>query len=524
MDPHVRAQLHLPEPEPELDKRIAAFVSGVQRRDTRGLRPATLNTGAREQRGKTAAGVKPTEEKCESAEPALAQLSQREAEIIGKDRMDQYLSYLDYNANSVANYVAYCAEIYREAVVHHEDRFVKSGKRHYDTKGVTRLHAFAPSKFRLPASLVGVDDRRYTFAYVHGKDFNTSGRFVEVAQDGDILTTSAAVSEIMLMPGMLDFLDFMLQGALLRARVTRVEPRRVFRLVDGVPGCAKSTEITKRWQPGELVAVASRAAAQELQQKFIAAGKDPSAVRTVGSRIMAKRETAHRIYVDEGLKLHPGELVLLAELTNAREVCVYGDVNQLGFAPRVPGFKMSEAPMHWETEYRTNSYTACRDVVVLLGRLKATERGTDIDGVGLYPHGFTTSNPVTNSVGLVRATNYTDVPRVAGAKYITWTQKTKTELTRAGFKDVNTIDEFQGGRAKHVVLVRLEKNLDIALRNSRGQMVVALTRHTEKFTYVTVDQVPATEDLVRRGIERIRAVTDINTAYGANTGDLTDRC
>nr|WOC33728.1 viral methyltransferase [Nigrospora aurantiaca tobamo-like virus 1] len=323
---------------------------------------------------------------------------------------------------------------------------------------------------------------------------------------------------LLFVKALLKFLDFKTLQVILKAGIKSVDPKRKITLVAGVPGCGKSSEVTATYREGDIVAVQSTGGAEELQQKFKKNGKDPSAIRTIGSRLLGAPKRGQRLLVDEALKCHYGELLFLSEVVSAREVLLFGDDNQIGFSNRVPDFDVPDLDIHWTEVFRTKSYTAPQDVVVMLGRLSPGQRGGDCDGKGYYPNGFVTANTVVNSMAMTTiAGDAGNVPRHDGAKYLTWTRDSKKLLTQAGFKNVNTVDEFQGGRASHVVLVRLEKNMDIRHRTSTGQMIVAASRHTHRFDYVTIEQTPNTEDLLHESLSRMKAVDDITRAYGEFT-------
>lgn len=487
------------------------------------VKPVKLRENPKREPEHPVVGVRPVNvESSASDGPKLMSLGKVDAKRIAEDRTKWYISYLDYLSKSVDAYTAYCKDIYADYKDKGEVDFYKRDKRrHQNTNGAIVIVAQEPGKFRLPDGYSLPKDARLSSVFVpKGK---SSGELVPAKLNVQerIIYTSGAEEEIFLMAGMFEFMDKLTYDMVIRKKITEIEPRREFRLVDGVPGCAKSTEITDIARTGDIVAVASNGAANELMEKFLAKGKDPAMVRTIGSRIIGRPEKGNRLLVDEGLKVHPGELVLLAEVVGASQVLVFGDTNQLEFKSRVPGYALPVIPMHWSVEYRTNSYTVCRDIAVALGRLDPKAKGPQMDGKGIYPHGFTTSNKIERSASYLQISSEADIPKIEGAKYVTWTQNSKDRLTKRGFKNVNTIDEFQGGRADTVVLTRLERNLEPGLRFDKGQMVVALTRHRERLIYASVEQPPALEDNVKTMIDRIAKVDDINRAYGAFSGDIT---
>ncbi|AII21815.1 replicase [Macrophomina phaseolina tobamo-like virus] len=494
----------------------------VRRITSNGIPTAKPKTLAKVVKAAPITKVQSVQSVAETSKPRLQDLGKVDAERVRNDRLAWYVTYLDYLTKSVDAFTAYCADLYRDYLEKGEVDFYKRGsKRHLRTDGAVIIDAVEPGKFMLPANYkLPVNARLSCVFSPAGKDNGIlTGAVLNVQQR--TIITEAKSERIFLTMGMFEYLDKLTLDKIQRKSITEIEPRRNFHLVDGVPGCAKSTEIAQIARPGDLVAVASNAAAQELQEKFVKVGKDPAMVRTIGSRLIGRPESGSRLLVDEGLKVHPGELVLLAEIVGAAQILVFGDRNQLGFKPRVAGYILPELPMHWTVEYRTNSYTVCRDAVVALGRLDSKGKGPDCDGKGIYPHGFTTSNKIERSMSYKQIGSVGEVPRIPDAKYITWTQNDKNVLLSEHFKNVNTIDEFQGGRADKVVLVRLSKNLEPGLRFDRGQTTVAITRHREQLIYASVEQAPSLTDNVKVLIDRVNKIDDINVAYGAFSGDLT---
>lgn len=329
-------------------------------------------------------------------------------------------------------------------------------------------------------------------------------------------------SAILYLEAMNDYLAHRLLQVHQQRKINEVGPARVFSLVSGVPGCGKSSEICRVATEKDVIAVVSTGGRDDLQAKFAKAGKRPTQVRTVGSRVMGQHEYGKTLYIDEGLMCHPGELVYVAELVRARTVKVFGHHQQLGLKPRVPGYEMEKHDLGWVVEHRSESKTMTRDTVVALGRLKVGGKGGELDGKGYYPNGCATTNPVLKSIymrtiqGVWARCRGTRKPRPE------WTQEDKRKLTAAGFKGVNTINEFEGGRAKHVILIRLAKNMDIRLRTDPEQLVVGISRHTERFDYATVEQTAADADLVKLTIDRLRVVDDLAAAYGAHASPQTD--
>lgn len=453
------------------------------------------------------------------SKPSYALVSTIDRERIARDRNNLVKSYLEYLNQSVTNFRAHCDFIWTQRTKFGEKFFQAQFKRE---KNVANAHVLTTAKagiFDLPRVYTQHDEKGLTLAYVPSERLGGELRSA-VVKDGKLLVEGSPI-RIMIFVGMLEYLDYMILQAVLKLdNIQRIDATRRFRLIDGVPGCAKSTEIVRTVKNHDMIAVASRAANFELQDKLIKARKNPAISRTIGSRIMGRKETCERLFVDEGLKVHPGELIILAEICCCKEMIVFGDSKQNTFNPRVPGYVMPDNPMHWSTELRTESKTMPRDAVVAVGRLQVNGTGPECDGKGHYPSGITTINPIENSMNITEITSQGDVPKIPNAKYLTFTQEDKHKMQKAGFLNTNTVDEFQGGRSRHVVLVRLSKTMDVNLRTSSEQFIVAVSRHTERLDYCTVEQPSTLQDLVYKGISRTKAIQNLNAAYGNFTGDL----
>jgi len=455
-------------------------------------------------------------------EMGFRKLSPADVKRVGDAHMKLLISYYDYTARSVENFVSHCHETYTDYLAHGE-LSRKSGRANYSTDKQAILRRLEDGLYSVPR-MWWRDIGEAVCLYEPGNNTREAGKLLtpgEYDAENHVVKVNSKSPHLMVNSGLAEFLDFKLHLAHKVSGVTQVEPRRRFKLVEGVPGCGKTSEIIRVTSRGDLAAAASRAATAEINERLVKAGKTYAVARTVGSWIHGNRVRGKTLIIDEGLKLHPGEVIYIAERMGIENVLVFGDRNQLDFKPRVPGYVMPVDPIDWIVENRTTSYTAPVDVVVALGRLSEKGSGPEIDGKGIYPAGFFTKNTgVERSMKKKVISSASEIPRVSGAKYITWTQKDKGILEKMNFSDVsgqpiNTIDEFQGGRHDHVVLVRLDKNLSPGLRSDRGQATVAITRHTQKFDYVVIEHPPSLGDGVERLIDRTGLVHNIVQAYGS---------
>ncbi len=456
------------------------------------------------------------------------QMSQVDKDRILLERTKALVGYLSYVQMDVKHFTKFCADVYRDVKTRGDARGRYADYR-YPTSGAQLLEQKAGGYFYLEPGLASRKEALtgLSTVWVPDEDFKGDGQLIEAEYDAQKHAIKAKTKSTMILylDAMNDYLSHRLLQVHQQRTITEVDPTRKFTLVNGVPGCGKSSEICRVATPQDLIAVVSTGGRDDLQAKFTKAGKRATQVRTVGSREMGQREYGKTIYIDEGLMCHKGLLVYIAELVGARHVKVYGDDQQLGFKPRVPGYEMEDYDLGWIVEYRSESKTATQDTVVALGQLKVNGKGNECDGKGYYPNGFTTINPVVKSIYMRTIQGGTgEIPKDPEAKYLTWTQEDKRKLIAAGFKNANTINEFEGGRANHVILVRLAKKMDLRLRTDSEQLVVGISRHTERFDYVTVEQTAADADLIKMTIDRLNLVEDLAAAYGAHASPQTDRC
>lgn len=128
-----------------------------------------------------------------------------------------------------------------------------------------------------------------------------------------------------------------------------VLPRIV--LVNGVPGCGKTYYILKKMKVGtgddaDLALFATREGAIDFRRRLVAdkdrnlTGREPwlnQCIKTVHSFIINGdhgRKYA-RVFVDEALMMHAGEILISVALAGAEVVEILGDTNQIKFINRM---------------------------------------------------------------------------------------------------------------------------------------------------------------------------------------------
>jgi len=241
-------------------------------------------------------------------------------------------------------------------------------------------------------------------------------------------------------------------------------------LVEGVPGCGKTTGIIKRAGPSDLILTVGRETKQDIEDKVEELGKKTK-VSTVDSYILNSRKAYDVVWLDEGLMIHPGEIDILRDLTQCRKMFVYGDRNQIPFIARVPDFVMMEKfySDFSAVEVQNLSYRCPKDVAAILSKH--------------YEKGFKSASKVEKSIQLKTINNLKDVP-LGNFQYLTWTQEEKKELRRRGFGNTITVHEAQGKTWNNVCMVR-NNTFKLDLFKSEQHALVAISRHRQTFYYVT---------------------------------------
>jgi hypothetical protein len=255
-------------------------------------------------------------------------------------------------------------------------------------------------------------------------------------------------------------------------------------LVEGVPGCGKTYDITQRAQDSDLILTVGRETKEDIKKRIEALGKDCS-VMTVDSYILNSRKSFSRVWLDEGLMLCPGEIDIVRDYTLCTELFVYGDRNQIPFISRVTGFNLTEERYSGFQNVENNSVSRrCpMDVAAVLSCF--------------YENGFLSLSKIERSLNLKKVRNLGEVPK-DGYQFLTWTQNEKKELIRKGRANTLTIHEVQGKTFEKVCLVRNDSN-QLSLYTSKEHSLVALSRHTKEFLYCTTNS---------RGGDKVAALID----------------
>lgn len=313
--------------------------------------------------------------------------------------------------------------------------------------------------------------------------FFTTERYILVTRDTELMLSGELVSKIN------------------RINITDCKMPNI-KWIEGVPGCGKTRYIVTEHTPGrDLILSQTRAGIKDVREGVMQAKtKNKSSLklfvdyRTVASYIInCTNKIYDRVFIDEGLMMHAGYIGFIAKLSGASEIVVVGDSKQ------VPYIERSPIKTIW---YKISDFCEPAKYLTITQRCP-------IDVC------YAISDHYENIATLNR--NVISIKSVAGERefhqlepdtlVLTYTQKEKQILTETLHKykkiRIHTIHEAQGLTSKRVVLVRIdsrEKNI----YNSVPHAIVALTRHTESFKYLTTGE----EDSVRKFIRRLDYISD----------------
>jgi len=256
-------------------------------------------------------------------------------------------------------------------------------------------------------------------------------------------------------------------------------------LVDGVPGCGKTKEILSRVNFDEdLVLVPGKQAAEMIRRRANSSGlivATKENVRTVDSFLMNYGRGPcqyKRLFLDEGLMLHPGCVNFLVGMSLCSEAFVYGDTQQIPYINRVATFPYPKHLSQLEVDAVETRRTTLRcpaDITFFLNQK--------------YEGQVMCTSSVTRSVShevIQGAAVMNPVSKPLKGKVITFTQSDKSLLLSRGYEDVHTVHEVQGETFEDVSLVRLTPTPVGIISKQSPHLLVSLSRHTRSIKYYTV--------------------------------------
>ncbi|CAH2095981.1 unnamed protein product [Euphydryas editha] len=269
--------------------------------------------------------------------------------------------------------------------------------------------------------------------------------------------------------------------------------------INGVPGCGKTTHIVGNFdEEGEIVATTTLEAAKDLKEKLTHryGKKAKSKVRTMASILVNgfhEGVKINRLTVDEALMNHFGAIVMAARLSEAKEVVLVGDINQLPYIDRDNLFVMRYCRPNMTTHITCElscTHRNPKDVALAINEV--------------YKNIYS-SNSIVHSLRMESFTGARIPEREDGTLYLVFTQEEKKTLLNQGYgtgrgSSVMTIHEAQGQTRERVIIVQT-KARRLRIHDSVPHAVVAVTRHTKTCIYYTDDGGDAIGHFVQKAVE-----------------------
>jgi hypothetical protein len=290
-------------------------------------------------------------------------------------------------------------------------------------------------------------------------------------------------------------------------------------LVQGVPGCGKTTYILRNHIPsktkeiqtgkkkrtvitelGDLVLTATREAAADMRYRAEQMGcfVTNAQYSTIDSYLINRAgKEFKRVWIDEALMQHAGVVPIICALTKCKTCRLLGDRSQIPFINRVAGvpLRMHKPDFVDVVEVLETSYRCPADVAARLS--------------SFYDDGkFFSASKVLKSCFLHRIANISAVPKAGFDLYLTFTQEDKIKLLTYGYKPVLTVHEAQGKDRDKICVVRDNHKEKEPIFLSDEHALVAMTRHREELHYYT----PVLCDSLSRIISKEPTVLQVQRA------------
>lgn len=237
-------------------------------------------------------------------------------------------------------------------------------------------------------------------------------------------------------------------------------------IINGPPGCAKSTDIIKRFKKnGDLLIVPTN----ELKNRYIERGiKNVKTMHTA----LSDQRYYENIYVDEGFMQPVGYYAILKSNNVDANVFLYGDSNQIGLVDFQGTFGSNDSVEC--SEYNIVESKRCPlDVTNINKRFSFNTSNNKIFSIVKLPYGDFLKNDYLKKI-----------------KVITFSQKIKDILARGGY-NVKTIHELQGDDVEHLIWY-IDVDDKALLANNEKHINVAISRHSN--TLFVVGEMPNTLD------------------------------
>nr|QHA33758.1 polyprotein [Atrato Virga-like virus 6] len=278
-------------------------------------------------------------------------------------------------------------------------------------------------------------------------------------------------------------------------------------LRSGVPGCGKTKRIIDSVTENDFIVTSTRENKEDIISRC---EKMKNRTKTIHSLIINKdnvKADVNKLYIDEALMSHAGEIMIVINALRPTEVIMSGDEQQIPYINRLPFVEMkcSDATRICNNLcYDNQSYRVPRDVALLFTKT--------------YKNGFITTKEITRSMDYEIVSSPSSIPK--GSQVLVFKQTEKNPLKALGHV-VSTVHEYQGKQAEVIYLYRDSIFPLEPIYKSAPHILVALTRHSRKFVYYT-----KIRDEITQLIDKAKKFTEQDLreklAGGASTGMMVE--
>lgn len=305
----------------------------------------------------------------------------------------------------------------------------------------------------------------------------------------------------------------------------------------GPPGCGKTHAIVNAVKSRDFIISGTRANVENLRSRLPKSFS--GRVMTMDALTLKLADPNNEyisglvvdvLYVDECFMVHYGQIAYIVHLLGCNKVKAYGDPRQIAYTERSSFVKMDYSnisAVRSSVVETGKTYRVPKDIANFFNSYyleSFTKKMPNLSGYkdlaleNMVPMtcGFTTENPITNSVSMVHVKSIKQLAAVKNFKeavILTYRQSVKLDVLRE-FPElrkprrVYTINEFEGKDADHVILFRCEaKNLDIFSRHD--QFLVALTRHKRSFVFCHQGRLISADDMVFNAVLSLCSVQSV---------------
>ncbi|CAA64072.1 1a protein [Olive latent virus 2] len=263
--------------------------------------------------------------------------------------------------------------------------------------------------------------------------------------------------------------------------------------IDGVAGCGKTYEIVHTadiFKKDDLILTANKKSQEDIFSQLKPGTDCAKRIRTVDSYLLKPDVQAKRLFIDEAGLVHPGKLLAAMRFAECDDCLLFGDSEQIPFVNIVESLQPAKF-LKLEVdarEVRETTYRCPADVTATLATLYKKKK-------------IVTKSKVLKSV---TSKSLASASAVSGLDphswHLTMYQADKAELVRVARTNqmddvwikehIKTVHEAQGISVPHVKLYRF-KTFDQPLfdaAHAEAYRLVAISRHTQSFTYIGVNQ------------------------------------